>query len=92
MVIQMCSIVRVRGNKEESYPRLSIRYRFMFSLLDQMPFLPGDSSPQVSMPHEQTALERKIEATDRQIDALVYELYGLTEEEIAIVEGGRAED
>jgi hypothetical protein len=25
-------------------------------------------------------------ATDRQIDRLVYELYGLTEEEIAIVE------
>jgi len=25
-------------------------------------------------------------ATDRQIDGLVYELYGLTEEEIAIVE------
>jgi hypothetical protein len=39
-------------------------------------------------PHEQTALERRIEATDRQMDALVYELYGLTEEEIAIVEGG----
>ena len=30
---------------------------------------------------------QKIEATDRQIDALVYELYGLTEEEIKIVEG-----
>jgi hypothetical protein len=29
-----------------------------------------------------------IEATDRQIDALVYELYGLTEEEIKIVKGG----
>ena len=27
------------------------------------------------------------EATDRQIDGLVYELSGLTEEEIAIVEG-----
>jgi hypothetical protein len=27
-----------------------------------------------------------IEATDLQIDALVYELYGLTEEEIKIVE------
>jgi hypothetical protein len=27
--------------------------------------------------------------TDQQIDALVYELYGLTEEEIRIVEGGR---
>ena len=30
--------------------------------------------------------EWQIEATDRQIDPLVYELYGLTEEEIAIVE------
>jgi hypothetical protein len=30
--------------------------------------------------------QRQIEATDRQIDALVYELYGLTEEEIAVVE------
>jgi hypothetical protein len=30
--------------------------------------------------------QRQIEAADRQIDALVYELYGLTEEEITIVE------
>jgi hypothetical protein len=30
--------------------------------------------------------QRQIEATDRQIDALVYELYGLAEEEIEIVE------
>jgi len=36
--------------------------------------------------HEKTLLSRQIEATDRQIDALVYELYGLSEEEIAIVE------
>ena len=34
-----------------------------------------------------TALRRQIDATDRQIDRLVYELYDLTEEEIAIVEG-----
>jgi hypothetical protein len=34
---------------------------------------------------------RQIEATDRQIDALVYELYGLTEDEIALVEG-RSQD
>lgn len=32
-------------------------------------------------------LQRQIDATDRQIDALVYELYGLTDEEIKIVEG-----
>jgi len=36
--------------------------------------------------HEKTALQRQIEATDRQIEQLVYELYGLTEEEIRIVE------
>ena len=34
-----------------------------------------------------TVLQRQIEATDRQIDRLVYELYGLTDEEIGIVEG-----
>ncbi len=33
-------------------------------------------------------IEHQITATDRQIDRLVYELYGLTDEEIAIVEGG----
>ncbi len=43
--------------------------------------------PLARTPHEQTALERQIEAIDRQIDALVYELYALTEEEIGIVEG-----
>ena len=34
-----------------------------------------------------TILQRQIEATDREIDQLVYELYGLTKEEIRIVEG-----
>ncbi|MGV8176073.1 MAG: hypothetical protein ACP5OU_10270 [Methanothrix sp.] len=38
--------------------------------------------------HDKTLLARRIEATDRQIDALVYELYALTEEEIGIVEAG----
>jgi hypothetical protein len=31
--------------------------------------------------------QQQIDATDKQIDALVYELYGLTDEEIKIVEG-----
>ncbi|MCE5249086.1 hypothetical protein LLG96_02580 [bacterium] len=35
---------------------------------------------------DKTRIEREITMTDRQIDALVYDLYGLTEEEIAIVE------
>jgi hypothetical protein len=38
-------------------------------------------------PYDETALQRQIEATARQIDARVFELYGLTEEEIGIVEG-----
>ena len=46
--------------------------------------------------HEQSVLDAQITATDRQmalctcpaIDRLVYELYGLTEEEIRIVKGG----
>ena len=36
--------------------------------------------------YERTLLHRQIEAADRQIDRLVYELYDLTEEEIGIVE------
>ncbi|MBN1683916.1 MAG: Eco57I restriction-modification methylase domain-containing protein, partial [Gammaproteobacteria bacterium] len=40
----------------------------------------------VKTAHEKTVLQRQIAATDRQIDQLVYQLYGLTEEEIEIVE------
>jgi hypothetical protein len=36
--------------------------------------------------HEQTNLKRQIDAADRRIDCLVYDLYGLTEEEIRIVD------
>lgn len=39
-------------------------------------------------PHEQRVLGAQVAATDRQIDRLVYKLYGLTEEEIKVVEGG----
>jgi len=38
-------------------------------------------------PQTKTVLQRQIEATDRQIDELVYELYGLTDEEVKIIEG-----
>jgi hypothetical protein len=41
------------------------------------------------VPHEAAALQRRIDITDKQIDALVYELYGLTKEEIEIVEAER---
>ena len=38
-------------------------------------------------PQENVQVQRAIAATDAEIDRLVYELYGLTEEEIKIVEG-----
>jgi hypothetical protein len=44
--------------------------------------------PKAKTPHEQESVQRQIAATDKAIDTLVYELYGLTEEEIRIVEGG----
>ena len=40
-----------------------------------------------TLDHEKTLLSRQIEVTDAAIDKLVYELYGLTEEEIGVVEG-----
>jgi len=40
-----------------------------------------------TIPADKQLYQRQIEATDQQIDALVYELYGLTEEEIGVVEG-----
>jgi len=38
------------------------------------------------MSHDKTAIQRQIDATDRRIDRLVYDLYNLTDEEIHIVE------
>ena len=43
--------------------------------------------PAATIPADKNLYQRQIEAKHRQIDALVYELYALTEEEIAIVEG-----
>ena len=43
-------------------------------------------SPQVQKNPGHPPIERQIDATDRRIDNLVYELYGLTDEDIRIVE------
>ncbi len=41
------------------------------------------------VPDEKTKIQRQIDTTDRQIDNLVYDLYGLTDDEIAIVENSK---
>jgi len=38
------------------------------------------------MPRDKTMLQQQIDATDQQIDRLIYELYSLTEDEIKIVQ------
>jgi hypothetical protein len=43
--------------------------------------------PKAKTPQEQESLQRQIAATDKAIDSLVYELYGLTEDEANSVEG-----
>ena len=39
------------------------------------------------IPADKTRIQRQITTTNKQIDNLVYQLYGLTEEEIKIVDG-----
>ncbi|HEY4672745.1 MAG TPA: hypothetical protein VIH03_01120, partial [Nitrososphaerales archaeon] len=60
------------------------RYDKMVSLVERMLEL-HKRNPRT--PQEQELVKREIVSTDRQIDTLVYELYGLTEDEIKIVEG-----
>ena len=43
--------------------------------------------PAARTPQEKEMLQRDIASNDQAIDALVYQLYGLTETEIKIVEG-----
>jgi hypothetical protein len=58
----------------------------MMQLVEQMLFL-NKQLAEAKTAHEQTLLQRQLDATDKQIDKLVYELYDLTPAEIAIVEG-----
>jgi len=62
------------------------RHDRMVQLVEQMLTL-QKQLPEARTGHDQTHLQRQLDATDRQIDRLVYELYGLTEEEVAVVEG-----
>ena len=69
-----------------SDPTDAARHERMVALVERMLGLHQQLAA-AKTPGDKTHLQRQIETTDRQIDALVYELYGLTEAEIAIVEG-----
>ncbi|MDA1050726.1 MAG: N-6 DNA methylase [Planctomycetota bacterium] len=74
---------------EEGEPRSESLHDGMVGLVEQMLTLHKRSAT-AKTTHERTALARQISATDEEIDRLVYELYGLTDEEIRIVEEATA--
>ncbi len=67
-------------------PEDKARHDKMVELVDRMLDL-HKKLDAAKLPGDKTQIQRQIDATDRQIDNLVYELYGLTEDEIKIVEG-----
>jgi hypothetical protein len=62
----------------------------MVSLVDSMLIL-HDQLTAAKSGARKTVIQRQIEATDAEIDRLVYDLYDLTAEEIAIIEKSRAQ-
>ena len=71
-----------------SDPAAVTRHDYMALLVERMLTLHKQLPESLGTPHEKTALASGlIEAMDGQIDAVVYRLYGLTEEEIRILEG-----
>jgi type II restriction/modification system DNA methylase subunit YeeA len=58
----------------------------LVALVDQMLALKKKEQAE-TVPQTKTMISRQIQALDKQIDALVYGLYGLTEDEIKVVEG-----
>jgi hypothetical protein len=68
-----------------SSPADVARHDRMVSLVDAMLALNRQLAA-AQTAQDKTVIQRQIDATDRQIDRLVYELYDLTEDEIKIIE------
>jgi hypothetical protein len=69
-----------------SNPEDVTKHDKMVSLVEQMLELHKKLGG-AKLSNEKEMIQRRIDATDSEIDRLVYELYGLTDEEIKIVEG-----
>ena len=63
------------------------RYGKMVAVVDRMLELNNKKHSGKLAPSELDRLEREIASTDREIDELVYDLYGITDEERKIIEG-----
>jgi len=71
------------SNDRRLHDRLVILVRRMLALSQQL--------REAKSPPAKTPIERQIDATDAEIDRLVFELYGLTEEEMRIAGGESAQ-
>lgn len=72
---------------DSSCPGDIVNHDRMANLVEQMLELNKKVHAEGISSQEKKVLQNQIDITDRQIDSLVYELYGLTDEEIKIVEG-----
>jgi len=76
--VPICVIDPSNKNDQELHDRIIHSAELMLALQQR--------STGARTEHDKTIIQRQIDATDKQIDQLVYELYGLTDEEIKIVE------
>ena len=70
---------------EPTFAELGIKIYLIEQILELHKKLGG-----AKLGNEKEMIQRRIDATDSEIDRLVYDLYGLTDEEIKIVEGSCA--
>ena len=71
---------------DASKPGDKARHDKLVSLVEQM-LAAKKELPQAKSERDREFYENKCATLDQQIDALVYDLYGLTDEEIKLVEG-----
>ena len=69
-------------------PFKNLHFFVLVSLVEKMLALVPRLRPE-TRERERAVLANAVQTTDRKIDELVYDLYALTPEEIALVEGGR---
>ena len=78
--------VVIKNLREFPVPQLSqVTLKKVVNLFDTMSSL-YEKRTSVKTPHEQEAVARQVVATESTIDQVVYELYGLSSDDIAIVE------
>ena len=85
--------IKVAQLKALPIPKLNLsrsvdkgRHDQMVRMVDKMLLLHRQLAAAKSAAHK-AIMQRQIEATDCQIDQLVYQLYGMTNEEVALIEG-----